>query len=635
MTDKLSPHNAVLILLNETKDLDVCANAVAQLAGLLSNSDLFVMHLAKSGQTDDLFLLLKERVFPQLEQIRYGKKIKSGNQYYCQDLGRFALRQGLFIAPPSLIESHRQSTWMLVQEIIAAYHQSWRGIILGKCPSASQLGMLPYHLLDKMAFYHVDGQVDLALDLLTGFVTPQPLKSFLEPNADGITPALDNWVEDYVPDEKIVDHSLSSATTSLSDIDVEKETKLGPQSYTLEQQPISENQVEEAPQAYLAPHNPLTYSPRSIENRLLDLSERLHLATESAQIGVWEWDLERDRLIWTPLMFHIYGVDADEFRGNFNEWAETLLAADLKEFRDQINLVIKGEAELDHTHRVGEAQDCRYIRCVANRYERDDKKGYRLIGVSWDITESKRAELAILDAKERAEEMGRLKNSFLANMSHEIRTPLNGLLGMCQLAMIEDNLPSIRGMVDVMFESGKRLLGTLTGILELAHMEATQKEFDFQDLNLTKIVEECASYWEISARDKGLEMTWQEPAGDYFVLGDPRMLPLIFNNLIGNAIKFTKEGFVKISLDRVQDRHGEAFVLATIEDSGIGIAEDKLTAIFEAFQQGDSGYNRSHEGTGLGLAIAQKYTRLLGGHIQVESTLDKGSTFSVRLPMRK
>ena len=92
---------------------------------------------------------------------------------------------------------------------------------------------------------------------------------------------------------------------------------------------------------------------------------------------------------------------------------------------------------------------------------------------------------------------------------------------------------------------------------------------------------------------------------------------------------------MKISLDRVQDRHGEAFVLATIEDSGIGIAEDKLTAIFEAFQQGDSGYNRSHEGTGLGLAIAQKYTRLLGGHIQVESTLDKGSTFSVRLPMRK
>ncbi|MEM9985952.1 MAG: ATP-binding protein, partial [Bacteroidota bacterium] len=117
--------------------------------------------------------------------------------------------------------------------------------------------------------------------------------------------------------------------------------------------------------------------------------------------------------------------------------------------------------------------------------------------------------------------------------------------------------------------------------------------------------------------------------------GDPRMLPLIFNNLLGNAIKFTKEGFVKIDLDLIQDRYGDEVVSVSIEDSGIGIPPDKLSAIFEAFQQGNSGYNRSHEGTGLGLAIAQKYTRLLGGNIQVESILEKGSKFIVRLPLRK
>ncbi|MEM9985606.1 MAG: hypothetical protein AAF804_10995, partial [Bacteroidota bacterium] len=421
MTEMLSPPKAVLILLNETEDLDACIHGIAQLSELLSDSDLFVMHMAKPSQGDELFLLLKERFFPQLEHIRYGKKIRSGNQYYCQDIGRFALRQGLFIAPPSLIASHRQSTWMLVQEIVATYQQSWRGLVLGQCPAASQLAVLPYHLLDKIAFYQVDGQADLALDLLTGFVTPQPLKSFLKLNAEGITPALDGWMEDYVPEKKTIDQPNLTDKSPLAN-EVVQTVDSNPQSYLQQEQSLSENQVEEAPQAYQAPHNPLTYSPRSIENRLLDLSERLHLATESAQIGVWEWDLDRDRLIWTPLMFHIYGVDPDAFRGNFNEWVATLLADDLREFRNQLNLVIQGEGELDHVHRIGVGQDCRYIRCVANRYERDDKEGYRLIGVSWDITESKKAELAILDAKERAEEMGRLKSSFLANMSHEIRT---------------------------------------------------------------------------------------------------------------------------------------------------------------------------------------------------------------------
>ena len=231
-------------------------------------------------------------------------------------------------------------------------------------------------------------------------------------------------------------------------------------------------------------------------------------------------------------------------------------------------------------------------------------------------------------AKEIAEEMNRLKSSFLANMSHEIRTPINGILGISQVIEMETTSPEIKSYVQLQQQSGKRLLNTITSILNLSRLEAQKEHLVLEPVDVTKLLKEVLSPLEELARKKRLSFEFSSANTSLVCIADEHMLYQVFTNIVGNAIKFTERGGIMVSAG---GEGGHAKV--QVSDTGIGIAEDFLPRMFNPFEQESGGRNRNYEGTGLGLSISKKYIDLLGGDIQVVSTKGHGSSFTLWLPL--
>lgn len=233
----------------------------------------------------------------------------------------------------------------------------------------------------------------------------------------------------------------------------------------------------------------------------------------------------------------------------------------------------------------------------------------------------------LIKAKLLAEEMNRLKSNFLANMSHEIRTPINGILGISQVIELETESFEIKNYAQLQKESGKRLLNTITSILNLSRLEAEKSDLTLKVVEINHLVSDNLKPFEELARAKGLNLIKNLNPGELMCLADNTMLHQVFNNIIGNAIKFTEQGKVVIETLK-QDNQ----VVFSVSDSGIGISNEFLPRLFNPFEQESSDPYKSHEGTGLGLSISKRYIELLGGEIRVESAKGVGSKFDVILP---
>ena len=230
-----------------------------------------------------------------------------------------------------------------------------------------------------------------------------------------------------------------------------------------------------------------------------------------------------------------------------------------------------------------------------------------------------------------AEAANEAKSAFLATMSHEIRTPLNGVLGMTQ-AMAADGLsPVQKERLEVIRQSGEALLAILNDVLDLSKIEAGRFELESVEFDLAELMKGAHSAFTAIANRKGLSFDLTiEPATRGVYLGDPTRVRQILYNLISNALKFTEHGEVRV----IAARRGEALAL-TVSDTGVGIAEERLAALFEKFTQADASTTRRYGGTGLGLAICRELVHLMGGEIGAESKAGEGSSFTVTLPIAK
>ncbi|AGX87880.1 signal transduction histidine kinase [Candidatus Symbiobacter mobilis CR] len=269
-----------------------------------------------------------------------------------------------------------------------------------------------------------------------------------------------------------------------------------------------------------------------------------------------------------------------------------------------------------------------------------DEEGHvlRYVSVCTDITERKRVEEALVEARDAAEHAVRVKSDFLANMSHEIRTPMNGIIGMTELALGTTLTEEQREYLELVRSSADSLLTIINDILDFSKIESGKMSIEHVSFSLEALLRDTVKMLGIRAHQKSLELLLRvDPEVPDRIQGDPGRLRQVLINLIGNAIKFTERGEIELSVQPSQEAHtgllGEWVALEfAVRDTGIGIPPEKFATIFESFSQADTSITRKYGGTGLGLTISAQLVALMGGQIEVESTVGKGSRFFFRLP---
>ncbi|WP_051360324.1 PAS domain S-box protein [Candidatus Symbiobacter mobilis] len=258
-----------------------------------------------------------------------------------------------------------------------------------------------------------------------------------------------------------------------------------------------------------------------------------------------------------------------------------------------------------------------------------------LVGAIDDISQQKQTMQALMMARDKAEAASRSKSEFLANMSHEIRTPMNAVMGLTEL-LFDTRLDTRQSdYLSKLRNSARSLLGILNDILDYSKIEAGKLDLEKVEFPMAELLEDAADLFGLAAADRGVELVFDiSPALPPVLVGDPLRIKQIINNLLGNAIKFTREGYVSLTVQPVAQVGDELMLQATVNDSGIGMTPEQATRLFQPFEQADTSTTRQFGGTGLGLAIARRLAHAMRGEVTVQSQWGHGSTFVCTLRLR-
>jgi len=359
---------------------------------------------------------------------------------------------------------------------------------------------------------------------------------------------------------------------------------------------------------------------------------RLQLALDGSNLAMWDWNLTTDQVYLSKNWSGMLGTGHSEKSVPFSELEELTHPEDRAGLRAIIDAAGREESDGFYSaeYRVRTAGgEWKWIQSQGKVVERDSSgRPLRMTGTNADVTARKIGEEELKRAKGAAEAANIAKSQFLANMSHEIRTPMNGVLGMTELLLQSELNETQHRLAKTVERSAGHLLEIINQILDFSKIEAGKIDLEHLAFNVLEIMEDVIHVFGERAQAKGLEIACRvAPGVPDRLRGDPVRLRQILVNLVNNAIKFTHEGEVIVSVEVTESSGESALLRIAVRDTGIGIPAEGQDRIFEPFSQADGSTTRNYGGTGLGLSIVRQLVELMGGNVGVDSKIGEGSTF--------